>query len=401
MNPEEIFSMIKEASNCLEPVIRKTPVMISEAISQLSRAEVFLKMENFQRTGSFKVRGAYYKMSKMKGVKSVVAASSGNHAQGVSYSASLLGMKAKIVMPKYTPFFKVNAVKGYGGEAILHGETYDDAYLKAMEISKEEGIPFIHPFDDPEIIAGQGTIGLEISDLDFDAVIVPVGGGGLISGIAIAVKRLKPNAKVIGVQPAGAPSSYLSFREGRIVETDRAYSIADGVIVKRPGELTLKIMREFVDDIVLVDDREIARAIFLLLEREKTVVEGAGALPVAALLSGKLRLEGRRVVCVLSGGNIDPPMLDRIMNRVLLLEGRQIKVMGVLPERPGQLKRVIDVVAELGFNIVEIEHERLNPLIHPGMTQVTLVLEVPGREYADLLISRLRGMGLEFSQVMF
>ncbi|MEM1984729.1 MAG: threonine ammonia-lyase, partial [Candidatus Korarchaeum sp.] len=365
---DDIFSRIEEAREFLRPVVHRTPLITSRTLSELSGREVHLKMENLQKTGSFKVRGAYYKMRRMGSPRGVVAASSGNHAQGVAYSAGLLGIKAVIVMPKYTPFFKVNATKGYGARVILHGETYDDAYIKAKEISESEGIPFIHPFDDPDVIAGQGTVGMEVQeDLgDADSVIVPVGGGGLISGIAIAMKSLNPNVRIIGVQPSGAPSAFLSYERGTPVETQQAYSIADGVVVKRPGDLTLRIMRDFVDEIVLVDDREIARAIFLLLERVKTVVEGAGALPVAALISGKLKLRGKRVVCVLSGGNIDPSMLIRITNRVLALEGRQVKVTGTLPDRSGQLKRVIDVVAELGFNIVEVEHERLNPLVHPG-----------------------------------
>lgn len=400
---EGIFSRIEEARDLLRPVVHETPLMVSKTLSKLSESEVHLKMENLQKTGSFKVRGAYYKVSKVGGSRGVVAASSGNHAQGVAYSAGLLGIEATVVMPKCTPFFKVNATKGYGARVVLHGDTYDEAYLKAREISESRGIPFIHPFDDPDVIAGQGTIGVEVHEQigKFDAIVVPVGGGGLISGIAVATKTLNPDAKVIGVQPSGAPAGYLSYRRGDPVEVQRAHSIADGVVVKRPGDLTLRIMRRFVDDIVLVDEGEIARAIFLLLERVKTVVEGAGALPVAALISGKLKLEGKRVVCVLSGGNIDPSTLVRIVNRVLTLEGRQVRVTGTLPDVSGQLKRVIDIVAELGFNIVEVEHERLNPLVHPGMAQVSLLLEVPERGAADLLISKLREIGLEFDQVAF
>ncbi|MCS7103816.1 MAG: threonine ammonia-lyase, partial [Candidatus Korarchaeum sp.] len=316
---EEIFSRIEEARALLRPVIHETPLMTSRTLSELSGSEVHLKMENLQKTGSFKVRGAYYKMKMIGNLSGVVAASSGNHAQGVAYSASLLGIKAVIVMPKHTPLFKINATKSYGAQVVLHGETYDDAYIKAKEVSESEGLPFIHPFNDPDVIAGQGTIGIEVQEEigGCDAVVVPVGGGGLISGIAIAMKTLNPEVKVIGVQPSGAPTGYLSYKQGDLVETQQAYSIADGVVVKRPGDLTLRIMKSFVDDIVLVDDRDVARAIFLLLERVKTVVEGAGALSVAALLSGRLKLEGKRVVCVLSGGNIDPFMLIRIVNRVL------------------------------------------------------------------------------------
>lgn len=400
---EELSIRIKEARDVLRNVIHRTPLQASKTLSDLTNSEVYLKLENLQKTGAFKVRGAYYKLQKLarSGVKSVVAASSGNHAQGVAYSASLLGIKSTIVMPRYTPFYKVNATKSYGAEVVLHGETYDDAYLKALEIAEKTGSPFVHPFNDPDIIAGQGTIGVEIfEDLsNVDLVLVPVGGGGLISGIAVALKKLKPDVKVVGVQPRGAPAMYLSFHEKRIVETPQVNSIADGVIVKRPGDLTLRIMEEFVDDVVLVDDREIARAMFLLLERVKTVAEPAGALSVAALTSGAVSAEGKRVVAVVSGGNVDPALLVRILGQVLYAEGRQVRIQGVLPDKPGQLKKVIDVVSELGLNIVEIQHERLNPLLSPGMAQVTLGLEVPSREYADMLILKLKAQGLDFKVI--
>lgn len=401
---EEIMLKIREAREVLRNVIHRTPIVHSKTLSDLTKAEVSLKLENLQKTGAFKVRGAYYKLSRLlrsERIEKVVTASSGNHAQGVAYSSLALGIKATVVMPKHTPFYKVNATRSYGAQVILHGDTYDEAYAYAARLAESEKAPLIHPFDDPEIIAGQGTIGVEIyEDLpDADVVLVPVGGGGLISGIAIALKKLNSRVKVIGVQPAGAPSMHLSFRRGELVETPHVYSIADGVIVKKPGKLTFELVKEFVDDVVVVDDREIARAVFLLLERVKTVAEPAGALPVAALISGALDVKGKKVVCVISGGNVDPSFLSRIINQVLFLEGRQVRIRGMLPDKPGQLKRVIDPIAELGFNIVEIHHERLNPLISPGMAQVTLGLEVPSREAVEILLLKLKELGLEFSQV--
>jgi len=401
---DEVSSRIKEAREVLGSVIHRTPLLPSRTLSDITKAEVFLKLENLQKTGAFKVRGAYYKISKLKraeGVTRVVAASSGNHAQGVAYSASLLGVDATIFMPRYTPFYKVNATRSYGAQVILYGETYDDAYKRAVEFAEEQKAPLIHPFDDLDIIAGQGTIGVEIFEdaPNADVVLVPVGGGGLISGIAVALKKLNERIKVIGVQPSGAPAMYLSFKQRNLVETPSVWSIADGVIVKRPGETTLRIMEETVDDVVLVDDKDIARAVFILLERAKTVAEPAGALSVAALLSGAVEARGKRVVAVVSGGNVDPSMLSRIINQVLFIEGRQVRIRGMLPDRPGQLKKVVDVIAELGLNIVSIDHERVNPLVIPGMAQVTLGLEVPSKESVNLLLVKLKELGLNFEEV--
>ncbi len=400
---DEVNIKIKEARQVLQGVAHRTPLNYSRTFSRMSGGEIYLKLENLQKTGAFKIRGAYYKLSKLKkeGVEKVVAASSGNHAQGVAYSAALLGMKATIVMPRYTPFFKVEATRNYGAEVILYGETYDDAYSKALEISEETGAELIHPFNDTDIMAGQGTIGVEIyEDLDsVDLVAVPVGGGGLISGIAVALKKINPDIKIIGVQPAGAPSMYLSYHENRIVETPHPYSIADGVVVKKPGDKTFAIIKRLVDDMVLVEDKEIARAVFLLLERAKVVAEPAGALPLAAMLSGKIPVSEKKAVAVISGGNIDPSLLARIINQALYMEGRQVKITGILPDKPGQLKKVIDAVASLGLNIISIEHERVNPLVSPGTAQVTLGLEVPDKNSITLLITKLKGMGLDFKVV--
>ncbi len=400
---DDISVKIREALNVLRNTIHRTPLTRSMTFSRITGGEVYLKMENLQKTGAFKVRGAYYKLWKLtqQGYNSCITASSGNHAQGVAYSASMLGSKATIFMPRYTPFYKVEATKSYGAEVILYGEIYDEAYSKAYEVSKKRGVPFIHPFDDTDIIAGQGTIGVEIyEDLeDVDIVIVPVGGGGLISGIAIALKKLKPSVKVIGVQPKGAPSTYLSYYEGKIVETPHVFTIADGVIVKKPGELTFKIIKELVDDMVIVDDREIAKAVFLLLERVKVVAEPAGALGVAAILSGKVDIGNKKSVILISGGNVDLSLLSRIIEKSLYLEGRQVKIRGMLLDRPGQLKKVVDVIAEYGLNIVSIDHERGNPLVNPGMAEVTLGLEIPNREIIDRVLIKLKELGLDFQLI--
>ncbi len=401
----DLTEMIREAREVLRGVVHRTPLSSSMTFSQMTGGEVYLKLENLQKTGAFKLRGAYYALWKRlqeAPLSLCVTASSGNHGQGVAYAASVLGVKSKVVMPVHTPVYKVQAVKGYGAEVVLHGETYDDAYAKAKEIAEREGAFFVHPFDDERVIAGQGTIGLEIAeDLPVvDIVVVPVGGGGLISGIAVALKAVcGKHVKVIGVQPKGAPALYESYRKGSLVTVERPQTIADGVIVKRPGRLTFKLIQEFVDDMVVVDDREIARAMFLLLERAKLVAEPAGALSVAALLSGAVNVKGKKVVAVVSGGNVDMSLLSRIIERSLYLEGRQVKIRGVLPDRPGELKKVIDVIAEYRLNIVHIEHERGNPLINPGYAEVTIGVEVPSLEVVKKVLAKLKGQGIEFELV--
>jgi len=401
---EDIWSCVKEAAKVLKPIIHRTPLDRSATFSRMCGGEVFLKLENLQKTGSFKIRGAYYKLWKTlreKSITTCVAASSGNHAQGVAYAASMLGVKAIIVMPEYTPVAKIAATKGYGAEVVLYGRTYDEAYLKALEICRRLKAEFIHPFDDPYVIAGQGTIGIEIyEDLkNVDVVLVPVGGGGLISGVAIALKRLNPRVKIIGVQAEGAPAMALSLREGRIVRYENPDTIADAIAVKEPGKLTFSIIEELVDDIVLVDDNEIAYAVFMLLERCKCVAEPAGALGVAALLSEKVDARRKRVVAIVSGGNIDMALLARIIERMLFVEGREVRIRGVLPDRPGMLKRVLEVLAEAKANIVTIEHDRANPSLRPGKAEVTITIEVPAMEHVGELLARLKRIGYEFRVV--
>ncbi|RLF19066.1 MAG: threonine ammonia-lyase [Thermoprotei archaeon] len=401
---ESIWRCIKEAKEVLSQVIHRTPLIRSATFSSMTGGDVFLKLENLQKTGSFKIRGAYYKLWKLikeRNLKCCVAASSGNHAQGVAYAASLLGIKSIIVMPEYTPVAKINATMGYGAKVVLYGSTYDEAYRKALEICKEEDAVFIHPFDDPDIIAGQGTIGIEIyEDLrNVDVVLVPVGGGGLISGIAIALKKINPDVKIIGVQAKGAPAMTLSFKKGYMVKYDNPYTIADAIIVKRPGELTFSIVKELVDDMILVDDFDISRAIFLLLERCKLVAEPAGALGLAAILSGKVDIKGKKAVAVISGGNIDMALLAKIIEKILFKERREVRIRGTLPDRPGMLKKVLEVLAEVKANIVTIEHDRFNPNLEPGMAEVTITIEVPSVGGLDEILAKLKRIGYEFKLV--
>ncbi len=400
----DIFDRIKEAKEILKNVVHRTPLTRSYTFSKLTGGNIYLKLENLQKTGSFKARGAYNKLwhlVKAKGIRECITASSGNHAQGVAYAATLLGVKSTIVMPKYTPVIKVVATKGYGANVILYGRTYDDAYEYAVRLSKERNIDFIHAFNDPYIIAGQGTIGLEIyEDLpNIDAVVVPIGGGGLISGIAIALKNLKPNVKVYGVEASGAPSMKLSLEKGEIVKVRDIDTIADGIAIKSPGDLTFKIVSEIVDDVLLVDDDEIVRAMFMLLERCKLVAEPAGAVGVAAVLSGKIDVREKNVAIVVSGGNVDMPLLSRVIDKALVVEGREIRIRGVLNDRPGTLKEVLESIAKARANVISIEEDRVSPTVKIGKVEVTITLEVPDKESIDEILKDLKGKGYSFKVV--
>ncbi|MFQ5712227.1 MAG: threonine ammonia-lyase [Candidatus Geothermarchaeales archaeon] len=397
----DLFSEIKRAQTIIGEVAHHTPMEASRTFSQITGGEVYLKLENIQRTGSFKIRGAYYILTRLireRGIESCIAASAGNHAQGVAYAASKAGITSTVVMPESTPAAKIMATKGYGAKVILHGASYKDAYERALEIHSEKKSAFIHPFDEPEIIAGQGTIGVEmINDMpDLDVVAVPVGGGGLISGVSVAVKNLKPRVKVYGVQSAGAPSMARSLEEGKIVSVPLTATIADGIAVDKPGEHTFKIVRELVDDVVTVGDEAIAHAMFMLLERSKLVVEPAGATGLAALLTGKIDVEGRKVGVVISGGNVDMPILTRVIERSLFEEGRLVKIYGSLPDKPGMLRRVLMTVARARANVVTIEHDRTSTNIKPGWADVTITLEIPAEIYVEELIRRLRKAGHDF-----
>ncbi len=400
-----IWENILQARKVLSSIARKTPLEKSTTFSRMCRAEIYLKLENLQKTGSFKIRGAYYKIWKLlnkgKRITACVTASSGNHAQGVAYAASCLGLKSIIVMPEFTPIAKIEATRSYGAEIILYGRTYDEAYSKALEICRRIKGVFIHAFNDPDVIAGQGTIGLEVyQDLkDVEIVVVPIGGGGLISGISIALKKLNPNIKVIGVEAEGAPAMKLSIEKGHIVEIKEIDTIADGIAVKKPGDITFNIVRNLVDDIVLVSDEEIARAVFLLLERSKIVVEPAGAVGIAALISGKINVEGRKVAVIISGGNIDMTLLSRIIEWGLVLEGRVARLRGILPDRPGSLRNIVEVLAKMKINILDIKHYRAKPYLRPGKAEVLLEVEIPDRRIIGKLLKLLEEKGYTFNIV--
>lgn len=354
---------VYRASYALKGVIRKTDVIYAPKLSV--GTDIYLKTENLQITGSFKVRGAYYKMSNLSSEekeRGVIACSAGNHAQGVALAAQKNGIKAVICLPDGAPISKIEATKSYGAEVCLVEGVYDDAYKKALELRDECGYTFIHPFNDEDVIAGQGTIALEIADQvpDLDAIIVPIGGGGLISGIAYTIKQINPKVKVYGVQAAGAPSMYKSVKNGQIEELPSVSTIADGIAVKKPGDLTYEICSKYVDDIVTVTDDEISAAILTLMEQQKMVTEGAGAIAVAAAMFGKLDLAGKKVVCVLSGGNIDVTILSRVIKRGLLMSGRTCQLMIELADKPGQLKNVSRIIADLGGNVISVHHERAN-----------------------------------------
>ncbi|MDW8193159.1 MAG: threonine ammonia-lyase [Synergistota bacterium] len=385
---------IEEARKRIAPFIHKTPIESSKTLSKLSNCDVFLKLETFQKTGSYKVRGALNKILNLKEnrmIKGVIAASAGNHAQGVAYSASQVGVYSLIVMPETAPMSKIAATRNYGAEVILHGEDFDSAYKKAKELAEEKNLYFIHAFDDPEVIAGQGTIALEIlEDLkDVQAVIVPVGGGGLIAGVSTAIKEINPKIKVIGVQAEGAPAVYLSIREGKIIELEKVNTIADGIAVRRPGEITTQIIKKYVDEIILVSDEEIASAILLLIERGKLIVEAAGAVGVAAIIARKISLKGEKVLVILSGGNIDVNMIARLIERGLIKTGRLLRFSTTLPDRPGALVRILKIIAEERGNIVSINHDRINLKIKPAEAEVTITVETYGKDHIEKILKSL------------
>ncbi len=354
---------VYRASYVLKNVVRKTDIIYAPKLKP--GTEIYLKTENLQTTGSFKIRGSYYKMSRLsqeERKRGVIACSAGNHAQGVALAAQKNGIKAVICLPDGAPISKIEATKSYGAEVRLVEGVYDDAYNEALRLKDECGYTFIHPFDDEDVIAGQGTIALEIAEQinDLDAVIVPIGGGGLISGIAFTIKSINPSVKVYGVQASGAPSMLTSIKTNNITELPKVSTIADGIAVKKPGNLTYEICSKYVDEIVTVTDDEISAAILTLMEQHKLVTEGAGAVAVAAAMFGKLDIEGKKTVCLLSGGNIDVTILSRVIKRGLLMSGRNCQLMIELVDKPGQLKDVSRIIADKGGNVTSVHHERAN-----------------------------------------
>jgi threonine dehydratase len=383
---------IQKAAENVKDHIHKTPLIYSNSFSKMIDAEVFLKAENLQKTGSFKVRGAFNKMVHVRG--KVIAASMGNHAQAVAFAAGKLGIDARIVMPLTAPIVKEEATKGYGAEVMLHGESFKEALDYA--ISQRDRI-FIHAFDDEDVIAGQGTVGMEIlEDLrDVDSILVPVGGGGLISGISIAVKTLSPKTKVIGVQTESATSAYISFREKKISDKQPLPTLADGIAIGRIGDKTFEIINKYVDDIILVKEDSIAMAILLFLERKKLVVEGAGAVPLAALLDNRERFAGKKVVLVVSGGNIDFTLIDRIIHKGLVKSERIGVFEVIIDDVPGSLYSLTGIIASHRGNILDVVHNRLAGDIPIGKTKVVFIIETRSKEHFEGILSELRRKGFE------
>ena len=398
MNPT--YDEILKANALRGNVIRKTPLIHSPTFSDLTNSEIFLKEEFRQKTGSFKIRGAYYKIKSLSddGKKhGVVAASAGNHAQGVALASSLENISCTIVMPKNASPAKVAATRGYGANVILEGVNYDESYSKAKEISENTGAALIQAFDDPQIIAAQGVIGLEIlEDLpDVEEIYLPIGGGGLAAGTVIAIKEKNPDVKVVGVQSKSFPSMYESVKQNTRTLTGGERTIADGISVKMPGEITFNIIKELMDEIVLVDDDEITKAMFLLMERMKFVVEPAGAVGLAYLLSKKPS-PGKKVVAVLAGGNVDMYLLGQIVDKGLAAMSRLLKLSVLLPDRPGAFKEIVDIITLANANIVEVVHDRLSSDVNAGSASVTLNLETQGKEQAQSLIKSLEEKNVKF-----
>ena len=392
---------IFQASVVLKDIVRNTSIVSTSGITD--NCELYLKPENLQYTGSFKLRGSGYKiamLSEEEKKKGVIACSAGNHAQGVALAASKCGISSLICLPDSAPISKVEATKGYGAEVCLVNGCYDDAYAKALELKEEKGYTFVHPFDDKDVIAGQGPVGLEIINefSDCDAVIVPIGGGGLISGVAYAIKSLKPSIKVYGVQAAGAPSMYNSINHGNIECLKSVSTIADGIAVKQPGENTYEIIKEYVDDIALVTDDEISSAILALIEKQKMIAEGAGAVSVAAAMFNKFPIQGKKVVSLVSGGNIDVSILSRVIERGLIKSGRETCLLIELMDKPGQLKAVSEIIADTGGNVTSVYHERNGSTTNVTGCHLRVVMETRNYEHVQEIKNALKNKGFKIIQ---
>lgn len=392
------LEMIQNAKEVLKGVATETPLFQSKVINP--DGDVYIKCENMQVTGSFKLRGAYYKTANLTDEEAkhgVVACSAGNHAQGVALAAQKKGIPSVICMPAGAPLAKVEATKSYGAEVVLVPGVYDDAAAKAAELRDEKGYTFLHPFNDEYVMAGQGTVGLEILERleDAEVVLVPIGGGGLISGVACAIKSLKPNCKVYGVQAEGAPSMYNSILHGKVETLPSVSTVADGIAVKQPGDKTFEMCQKYVDGIVTVSEEEIASAILLLLEKHKMVAEGAGAVSVAAAMHNKVDIKGKKTVCVISGGNVDINFLDRIIDKGLQVNGRLTKFAVTMMDKPGQLTQLLQVIAEAGANIFNINHDRMVRNIAVGKCLVDVTVETRNKEHSEALIELLVSKGYD------
>lgn len=395
------MELLRDARCVLSPVINLTPMIPAKGF--VPDCRFYLKADCLQKTGAFKLRGAYYKLSTLtdeEKARGVIACSAGNHAQGVAFAARDMGIPATICIPAGAPLSKIEATRSYGANVVLVPGVYDDAHAEAVRLRDEQGLTFIHPFDDERVMAGQGTIGLEIAEQlpDVDVVLVPIGGGGLIAGVASALRQLKPACRIIGVQAAGAASMADSLRAGHILTLPEVHTVADGIQVKTPGEKTFAICREAVDKVVTVGEAEIASAILTVLERQKLMVEGAGAVGVAAAMYGELDLRGKTVCALLSGGNLDVTMLERIITRGLAREGRTVGFSTVLPDRPRALAGLLGIVSELGANVLEVSHERSSLKADLGSTVVHLLVETRNRAHVDELFDALHREGYQLIQ---
>jgi threonine dehydratase len=396
---------IQTALTRIRSEIRVSPCNHSETFSALTNNSIFLKLDNQQRTGAFKERGALNRMLTLtpeERAGGVIAASAGNHAQGVAYHAGRHGIKARIFMPLPTPLTKVSSTRGYGAEVVLHGANYDEAYSQAVENAAQDHLTLIHAFDDDAVIAGQGTLGLEILQQhpDIQVLVVPIGGGGLIGGIACAVKETNPSVLVFGVQPARIPSMKAAVQAGKPVTLDSAKTIADGIAVRRAGDRTLPLVAKYVDDIVTVEEEEIANAILLLLEREKTLAEGAGAAALAAVLNNKLPLAAKRVGVLVCGGNIDVTLLSRIIERGLVKDGRLVRLRVHLPDYPGALHRLTGILADHRANIVETAYDRAYHGVNLGDTAIDITMETRGPEHITELLTALMAAGYTHERIL-
>jgi threonine dehydratase len=396
---------IESARARIRDAIFVSPCAYSETFSRLTGNKIYFKLENLQMTGSFKERGALNKILSLEPAerqRGVITASAGNHAQGVAYHASRQGIRARIVMPLTTPLIKVSSTRGYGAEVILHGAGYDEAHEEAQRICAAEGSTFVHPFDDDAVIAGQGTVGLELIEQNpyLEAVVVPVGGGGLIGGIACALKETNPRIRVVGVEAARIPSMKAALAEGHPVLLPSATTIADGIAVRRVGERTLPLVSRYVDEIVTIDEEEIANAILLLVEREKTVAEGAGAAAVAAMLQHRTSLKGKKAAVVVGGGNIDVNFLSRIIERGLVKDGRLLRLRLRVPDHPGSLHHVTGVIAARRANVIDLSHHRAYYGVGLGETAIDVTLETRGPEHIEELVAALTAAGLGYERIV-
>ena len=382
----------------LQKVLLPTNLIYSPIFSEESGNQIYIKPENLQKTGAFKIRGAYNKINKLteeEKKRGVIASSAGNHAQGVAYAARELGIKAVIVMPKTTPLIKVQSTKKYGAEVVLYGDVYDDAYQKAKELEAQEGYVFVHPFDDIDVLEGQGTIALEILEEmpDAEVIVVPIGGGGLISGVAAAAKMIKPDIKIIGVEPSGAASATEALKKNKVVTLPEANTIADGTAVKRIGDLTFNCIKQYVDEVVTVDDYELTEAFLLLAEKHKIIAENSGILPLAALK--KLTERGKKVVPVVSGGNIDVLMISSMINKGLISRDRIFNFAVSIPDRPGELAKITHIIADVGANIVKLAHNQFKNLSRFRDKEVLITVETNGTDHVQALVDAFAAKGYE------